>query len=90
MPSIGPHVSVRALRESHGLTIADLTTRIAELGVTVHEDHVRNIELGHKRGSARLMTAWAAALGIRPIDLRQADDLRALLLADEETQSPQS
>lgn len=42
------------------------------LGKRPHEDTIRNIELGHKRASVQLMTAWAKALKIAPLDVAQA------------------
>ncbi|WP_199444486.1 helix-turn-helix domain-containing protein [Umezawaea beigongshangensis] len=68
-------VSLRSLREAHGLTSPQLAERIAERGVQVHPDALLNVELGHKRASRRLLTAWALALGIRPVDIQQQAEL---------------
>lgn len=46
-----------------------LAERIAEHGVRVHPDHLRNCELGHQRPSERLLTVWALALGLDPLDV---------------------
>lgn len=72
MPT-GPQVRIRDLREAHGITVNQLAERIIETGYTekVHPDTLRNIELGHKRGSKLLMVAWAKALGLSPLDVWQ-------------------
>lgn len=70
---LGPQVPIRELRRAHGLSIAMLCDRIEpHLGKRPHEDTIRNIELGHKRASVQLMTAWAKALKIAPLDVAQA------------------
>jgi transcriptional regulator with XRE-family HTH domain len=74
-------VPLRALREAHALTTAELAARIAEFGVDVHPDSLINIELGRKGVSNALRAAWARALGIKPLDIRLADDLADLFLA---------
>lgn len=70
---IGPQVRIRDLRVAYGLTVKELIERIGAEGVPdVHEDTIRNVELGHKRASRVLLTAWARALGINPLDAWQA------------------
>lgn len=68
-----PSVSLRILREAHGLTIAALAKRIEERGVKVTADHISNCELGWKRPSKQLLHAWAKALGITPLDVITED-----------------
>lgn len=69
---IGPQVRIRDLREAHGLSVKQLIARISEAGLDgVHEDTIRNVELGHKRASVPLMTAWSKALGLIPLDVWQ-------------------
>lgn len=68
-------VTIRALRDAHGLTLPQMAARIAEHGVTVTPDSLSNVELGHKRASKPLMTAWARALGIKPLDVQQHEEL---------------
>lgn len=80
--SIPPQVNLRALREALGLDSRQLAERIKEQGVEVHPDHLINIELGHKRGSDRLMIAWARALGTKTIHIRQAEELEEWLKAE--------
>lgn len=80
--SIPPQVSLRAFREALGLDSRQLAERIKEQGVEVHPDHLINIELGHKRGSDRLMIAWARAIGTKAIHIRQADELEEWLQAE--------
>lgn len=66
-----PTVSIRLLRDAHGLTIPALAKRIEETqGISVSPDHISNVELGWKRPSNALMTAWAKALGISRLDVR--------------------
>lgn len=72
---IPPQVSLRAFREAQGMTLAQLAGLIAEQGVEVHPDALSNVELGHKPASQTLMVAWARALGIKPIHIRQAPEL---------------
>lgn len=69
----GPQVRIRDSREALGLSVNRLVERIKETGYTekLHADTIRNIELGHKRGSKPLMTAWAKALGLMPLDVWQ-------------------
>lgn len=74
-------VSLRSLREAHGLTSPQLAERIAEHGVPVDPDTLLNVELGHKKASRSLLTAWAGALGIKPVDIKQTDDLAERLTA---------
>lgn len=69
-----PTVSMRTLREAHGLTIAALTKKIEERGVKVTADHISNCELGWKRPSNQLLHAWAKALGITRLDVFTEDD----------------
>lgn len=64
-----PTVTIRILREAHGLTIPALVARIEEQGVSVSADHISNCELGWKRPSNALLHAWAKALGIKRLDL---------------------
>lgn len=68
---IGPQVRIRDLREAHGMSVAQLVDRIEEQGVCVHPDTVRNVELGHRRASRPLITAWSKALGIPVLDIWQ-------------------
>ena len=69
-----PLVSIRAVREAHGLSIADLIVRIGEQGVDVKDSAtIRNVETGNKRPSNRLMHAWAKALQLNPVDVLVPD-----------------
>lgn len=77
-------VTLRSLRRAHELTLAQLAERIEEQGVTVNEDSLSNIETGRRKGSDRLMGAWARALQIGTrLDIYQSADLRALVNGDE-------
>jgi transcriptional regulator with XRE-family HTH domain len=75
---VGPQIRIRDLREAHGLSVNGLIERIAENGVDgVHPDTIRNIELGYKRASKPLMTAWAKALGISSLNVWQPEPLKS-------------
>ena len=54
--------AIRVIRELSELTIADVVKAIATEGIQIHEDHLRNIELGHRQPSPRLHGAIARAL----------------------------
>lgn len=69
-----PMVSVRVLREAHGLTIPALVRRIEEQGTKVSADHISNCELGWKRPSNALLHAWAKALGVTRLDIQVDSD----------------
>lgn len=75
-------VTLRALREAHGLTLDQLAERIAEQGVTVDRASLANVELGKRRASRRLIGAHARALRLESVDIYQAHDLHALLDGD--------
>lgn len=85
MPLIQPHVTLRAIREMHGLTSPMLAERIRERGVKVDPDYLLQVELGHKRASNSLLVAWANVLRINHRDIRQAAELREHIAeADED------
>lgn len=86
---IPPQVSLRALREAVGLDSRGLAERIKEQGVEVHPDTLYNVELGHKRASERLLIAWARALGIKRLHIRQADELREWLETGQDDDAEQ-
>ncbi|MGH3388630.1 MAG: helix-turn-helix domain-containing protein [Actinomadura sp.] len=88
MKRIPPMVTLRALREAHGLTLEQLAERIGEQGVTVDKASLSNGELGRRPVSKRLMGAWTRALRLQSVDAYQTEDLRALLTADDERTSP--
>lgn len=69
----GPQVRIRDYREALGLSVTQLVERIKETGYSekLHSDTIRNVELGHKRASKPLMTAWIKALGLSPLDVWQ-------------------
>ncbi len=71
-----PKVSLRILRDAHGLTIPALVKRIEEQGIKVSADHISNCELGWKRPSNALLHAWAKALGITRLDVQVPEDER--------------
>lgn len=70
-----PMISLRSLREAHGLTSKQLAERIAEQGLDVDPNSLLNVEVGRKKASKRLLTAWARALGVKPVDIRQHEDI---------------
>lgn len=75
MAAKGPRVGIRELRIAHGLTLEQLADRIEEQGFRrPHADSLSNVEKGNKRASTPLMTAWAKALGVHPLDVEQSYD----------------
>lgn len=56
--------AIRVIRERTEMTIAELVEAIREDGIDVHPDHIRNIELGHKQPSPKLLGAIARGLHI--------------------------
>jgi len=56
--------AIRVIRERTGLTVADVVGGLAANGLDVHADHLRNIELGHKQPSPKLLAALASVLHV--------------------------
>lgn len=72
MATTGPRVGIRDVRLAHGLTLVQLADRIAEQGHRRPDpDSLSNIECGNRRAGRPLMTAWAKALGLHPLDVEQ-------------------
>lgn len=67
--ALGPMVRIRDVRIAHNMTINRLAERISEQGVEVSEGGISNVENGNKQASDRLLTAWALALGLDPLDV---------------------
>lgn len=59
--------AIRAIRERSDLTIKDLVVALSDEGMAIHPDYLRNIELGHKQPSERLLGAIARALRVQKI-----------------------
>ena len=79
MAPIPAHVTLRALRDSRGLTSPALAARLKERGVTVDPDHILAVELGHRRAGNALRVAWADKLGISPRDIHFESELREIV-----------
>lgn len=62
-------IRIRDLRVAHGLSIRQLAERINEQGVSISEAGISNVENGNKQASERLLTAWAKALGVQPLNV---------------------
>ena len=72
MAATGPRIGIRELRKAHALTLEQLADRIAEQGVRrPTADSLANVELGHRRASDSLLSAWAKALAMHPLDVEQ-------------------
>lgn len=57
--------AVRAIRERSGLSVRDVVALLKEqCGYTVHEDHLRNVETGARRGSQKLAAGLAKVLKV--------------------------
>lgn len=78
-PRIPAHVTLRALRESRGLTSPMLAERLADRGVKVAPDHIIAVELGQSGAGTALRAAWADELRINPRDIHLAADLRDII-----------
>lgn len=63
------------MREAHGLTSKQLAERIAEQGLEVDPNSLLNVEVGRKKASKKLLAAWARALAINVVDIRQHEDI---------------
>ena len=81
MPRIPAHVTLRALRESRGLTSPALAERLKDRGVKVDPDHILAVELGHSGAGPALRAAWADELRINPRDIHMAAELREIIAA---------
>jgi transcriptional regulator with XRE-family HTH domain len=90
MPLIPAHVTLRALRESRGLTSPKLADKLKERGVKVDPDHILAVELGHRRAGNELRVAWADELGINPRDIHMASELREIVAASAEDDSSEA
>lgn len=65
---LGPMVRIVDLRLAHGLTQEKLAERIRERGLDrTTAQTISNVEQGHKKASAALLTAWARALDLDPL-----------------------
>jgi len=62
-------VRIKEVRMAHGLSQTQLAERIAEQGVEITDAGISNVENGNKKASDRLLTAWAKALGIEPLNV---------------------
>lgn len=72
-------LKIRARREELELTVADVVSLLAKQEKrTVHPDHLRNIELGHKQPGVKLLGALCRVLSSN----------RADFLADQATAEP--
>lgn len=69
MEPLGPMVRIKEVRIAHGLSQLQLAERIAEQGVEITDAGISNVENGNKKASDRLLTAWAKALGIEPLNV---------------------
>lgn len=63
-----PVVSVRDVRVAYGWTLPQLADSIRETtGFKVSPEHLNNIELGIRGGSAELLAAWAQTLSVSQV-----------------------
>lgn len=56
--------AIRVIRERSELSVSELVAELHRDGVEIHPDYFRNIELGHKQPSAKLLGAIARALKV--------------------------
>ncbi|MER5420397.1 helix-turn-helix domain-containing protein [Streptosporangium roseum] len=58
-------IKIRRERERQELTVDELVARLAaDEGLERHPDYIRNIELGHKQPSMKLLGGIARVLGV--------------------------
>lgn len=66
--ALGPMIRLKQVRTCFTtLTQEQLAERIREQGVDITGAGISNVENGSKVASTRLLTAWAAALGLDPL-----------------------
>lgn len=57
--------ALRAIRVRSGLSVRDVVALLqGECGITVHEDHLRNVETGAKGASEKLARGLATVLKV--------------------------
>lgn len=61
--------ALRVIRERSDMSVADVVAALAADGIKAHADHIRNIELGYKQPSAKLLGGLARALKVNKIVL---------------------
>jgi transcriptional regulator with XRE-family HTH domain len=81
---------IRVLRDAYGLTAEQLADRMGELGVPVDRNTLYNIESGAKKPSARVLDAYARALGLNPLDFWQGPLRRAKAASQAPAPAPPS
>ncbi|NOR03634.1 helix-turn-helix transcriptional regulator [Mycolicibacterium fortuitum] len=69
MEPLGPMIRIKDLRLALGLSQEQTAQRIAEHGVEITAAGISNVENGNKKASDRLLTAWAKAFGIEPLNV---------------------
>lgn len=62
-------VRIKDMRLAHGWSQGQLADRIREHGFEITAAGISNVENGNKQASGRLLTAWAKALGVEPLDV---------------------
>lgn len=66
--------AIRVIRERSELSVNDLVAELSREGVEIHPDYLRNIELGYKQPSAKLLGALARALRVPKHAIMAAPD----------------
>lgn len=61
--------NVRRLRKARGLSLAEVTSRMAALGVPLGVNGLSKLELGNRGADIDLLVALAKALGVPPLEL---------------------
>ncbi|MFC6089432.1 hypothetical protein [Saccharothrix lopnurensis] len=60
--------AIRAIRVRRGLSVRDVVNQLEEQGVQLHEDHLRNIETGARKGAREELIAGLAHVLDVPVD----------------------
>jgi transcriptional regulator with XRE-family HTH domain len=64
--------AIRVIRERSDLSVSDVVAAMGAEGVEIHADHLRNIELGYRQPSPKVLGALARALRVPKVAILAA------------------
>jgi transcriptional regulator with XRE-family HTH domain len=64
--------AIRVIRERSDLSVSDVVTAMGAEGIDIHADHLRNIELGYRQPSPKVLGALARALRVPKVAILAA------------------
>ena len=77
--------AMRAIRERSGLSVIDVRSALLEQQeIAVHPDHLRNLELGYRQPSERLLVGIAACLRVPVAALLMGPPSRVIATAPKQ------